>query len=61
MARTAKRELFSCEHCGNAQPLPGAKQRSVTCLKCGTVYAIVADDEGNRAVVPFYWQGEKTE
>ena len=60
MARGIKRELFDCEHCQNSQPLPSANGKSVTCIKCGTEYAIVVaeTDDGDkvRAVVPYFYQ-----
>ena len=54
MAKT--REVMECLKCGNKQPMPGKKAKSVACISCGYEHAIVDDGEGNKALVGFYVQ-----
>lgn len=59
MARQAA-EKFTCPECGNKQPMTKNAQRSITCLGCDTAFAIVKDDEGGKALVPFFNQKNDT-
>ena len=51
-----KAEVFTCDVCGNKQTLNTQAVKSITCIGCLTEFAIVADDEGNKATVPYFLQ-----
>lgn len=53
-------EVFTCPNCGNKQPLNKSAHRSVNCIACGTSFAIVQDNEGGKALVPYYNQESKS-
>ena len=57
--RKGRTDLFTCE-CGVKQPLHPTAYQSVSCLVCGTKYAIVDDGEGNKAMVKYFHQERPT-
>lgn len=51
-----QKEIFTCPECQNKQPLNNSAHHSIKCIGCDTSFAIVKDDEGGKALVPYFNQ-----